>query len=77
MTAVLGITGLDAVEHLGSDGFVTTYRAYDTQLAQKVIVEVLPPVSGNEAALQPFEQTLRALYVKPRHPAILPIHELG
>jgi len=75
--ALLGIPGLESVEPLGSDGFVTTYRALDVELARTVAVEVLPPVTGNEAALQRFEQTLRALYVKPRHPAILPIHELG
>lgn len=71
------IRGLDAVEPLGTNGFVTTFRAYDQALGRGVTVEVLPPVTGNEEALVRFEQTLRALYAKPRHPAILPIHELG
>ena len=54
-----------------------TFRAHDQALGHNVTVEVLPPVTGNEEALTRFEQTLRALYAKPRHPAILPIHELG
>jgi len=77
VAAVLDIAGLDAVEHVGSDGFVTTYRAHDVELGQAVTVEVLPPVSGSEEALGQYELTLRALYAKPRHRAILPIHELG
>lgn len=77
MTAVLGIPGLHGAEQVGSDGFVTTYRAHDVEFGRAVTVEVLPPISGNEEALRRYEQTLRALYTKPRHPAILPIHELG
>lgn len=77
MTAALGITGLDRAEHVGTDGFVTTYSARDVELDHLVTVQVLPPVSGNEEVLKSYELTLRALYAKPRHRAIQPIHELG
>jgi non-specific serine/threonine protein kinase len=77
MAVLLGIPGLDAVEPAGSNGFVTSYDARDSALGQDVTVEVLPPLAGNEEALQQFERTLRALNADPRHPGILPIRELG
>jgi len=77
VSTLLGIPGLEAVEPTGANGFATTYGAFDTDIGQAVTVEVLPPVTGNDEALRRFEATLRALYAKPRHPAILQIRELG